>query len=95
MKAALACLLAACLPLGGCLASFERVQTVRVAVPVECDAKEPARPVMPTEHLPPLVPLDPFVRAAQAEIGLREAYEQQLRVALRTCIDPPEKKGPP
>lgn len=89
--------IAACVGLVGCSSTLPTLQTVKVAVPVPCQVTEPQRPVMPTEHLPPRVKLDPFVRAAQAEIGLREGYEGELRAALQACTSPlqPGEPKPP
>lgn len=68
--------------LSGCKATM--VET-KVAVPVICQATEPARPVMPTEALTPDASLDAFVQAATAEIERREGFEQELTAALRSC----------
>lgn len=67
---------------------FATVQTVKVPVPVACDAAEPVRPAMPTEVLSPGVDLDRFAAAALAEIELREGYEGELRAAVRACTAP-------
>lgn len=80
-------LLLALLALAGCSVR-PALQPVKVAVPVECRASTPARPAMPTEALPPAPVLDAFVRAAAAEIELREGYEDQLRTALASCTAP-------
>ncbi|SIQ01415.1 hypothetical protein SAMN05880557_101519 [Pseudacidovorax sp. RU35E] len=58
---------------------------VNVPVPVECHAKEPKLPPMPTDHLPWGVDVDRWVAAAQAELLLRDGYEGELRAALREC----------
>lgn len=58
---------------------------VKAPIPVTCQEPEPSRPVMPTEGLAPGVSLDLFVKAAQAEIEIREGYEGQLRTALANC----------
>ncbi len=83
--AALAGLLAAC--------GVAPVQTVKVPIPVPCDAAEPARPAMPTEALSPGVDLDRFAAAAMAEIELREGYEGELRAAVRACAAPIDAAG--
>ncbi len=89
-------LLAALAPLlTGCLATLGGTQVVKVAVPVPCEAQEPARPAMPTERLRVGVGVEAFVKAAQAELDLREAYELQLRLALQLCIAPVEGGSPP
>lgn len=59
---------------------------VNVPVPIECRAKEPDPPVMPTESLRRGANVDQWVAAAQAELRLREGYEGELRTALRECI---------
>lgn len=64
------------------------LQTVKVPVPVECRVQTPARPAMPTEALAAGVDLDRFVAASQAEIELREGYEEELRGALELCTAP-------
>lgn len=73
--------------LSACGASPPRVeiQTVKVAVPVPCQEPEPARPVMPTEHLAGDADVDAYVQASGAEIERREGYEGQLVQALRNC----------
>jgi hypothetical protein len=68
------------------------IQRVNVAVPVECSAPIPDRPVMPTEALRPGATVDQFTQAAQAEIERREGYEGQLRTVLTICTQP--LKGP-
>lgn len=65
-----------------------QMQTVRVAVPIQCQAVVPDRPVMPTEALQPGVKLFGFVTAAEAEIERREGYEEKLRAALASCVLP-------
>lgn len=88
MKTALL-LMAAC-ALSACGAAQKRVeiQRVNVPVPVECQEREPDRPVMPTESLAPGVPPYRLLQSALAEIDRREGYEVQLRVALRACTAP-------
>lgn len=73
--------------LAGCAAP-PSVQNVKVAVPVACKAEMPTRPAMPTDSVtiePPKTFLFRFTRAAAAEIELREAYEQRLAAALKSC----------
>lgn len=51
-----------------------------------CKEEEPERPVMPTEALDSATATpDDFAHAAIPEIDLREAYEIELRTALRNC----------
>lgn len=57
----------------------------RVPVPVACLEPVPERPAMPTETLRPGVDIFVFVKTAQAEIVLREVYEDRLRTALAAC----------
>lgn len=85
MKNAIA-LIAVCV-LSACAVKRNHVeiQRVKVVVPVECQEKEPTRPVMPTESLRPGADLDQFAQAAMAEIERREGYEVQLRAALVVC----------
>lgn len=59
---------------------------VNVPVPVECRAKEPERPALPTNALALGVSVDRWVAAAQAELLLRDGYEHELRAALSECI---------
>lgn len=61
---------------------------VNVPVPVECRAKEPDRPSMPTERLSLGIDVDRWISAAQAELLLREGYEGELRAALGECVAP-------
>lgn len=76
--------------LSACGASPPRVeiQQVKVAVPVPCQEPEPARPIMPTEHLAGDAGVDAYVQAAGAEIERREGYEIELVQALRNCKQP-------
>lgn len=71
--------------LAGCLAGPP--VRINVPVPVECRAKEPQRPAMPTESLKPGIDVDQWVAAAQAELLLRHGYEGELRAALHECTD--------
>lgn len=64
------------------------IQTVKIAVPVACQEPEPAKPVMPTEHLAGDADVDAYVQAAAAEIERRKGYEGQLVTALRNCKTP-------
>lgn len=61
------------------------IQQVKVAVPLPCQEPEPARPVMPIEHLAGDADVDSYVQAAAAEIARREGYEGRLVTALRNC----------
>lgn len=81
--------------LSACGASAPRVeiQQVKVAVPMPCQEPEPARPVMPTEHLAGDAGVDAYVQAAAAEIERREGYEDQLVTALRNCKSAPMPKS--
>lgn len=94
MKTLLLCL--AALALAGCNTAPPRVeiQRVNIEVPVACRERVPDRPVMPTEELPKVVDVDPWVQAAQAEIERREGYEVELRAALVACTKP-IKPAPP
>lgn len=76
-------LLMAATLLAGCAAP----EVQRIAVPVPCRVALPARPLMPTEGLPPDVSLDDFIAAAAAEVERREGYETLLRAALAACSD--------
>lgn len=62
--------------------------TTRVPVPVACLEPVPERPAMPTETLRPGVDIFVFVKTTQAEIVLREVYEDRLRTALIACRAP-------
>jgi hypothetical protein len=84
---AVAILVALLLILAGC-GTAPRLQTVKVAVPVQCTVQVPERPAMPTEALAPGISLFDFTKAAQAEIERREGYEGQLREALAGCVTP-------
>lgn len=55
-------------------------------IPVACIDAVPARPDMPTEALRRPVPVDALLRAALAEIDLREAHELELRALLTGCL---------
>ncbi len=79
--------------LAGCAAP-PRLQTVKVAVPVQCDQQVPDRPQMPTEQLKPGVTLFAYVKASQAEIERRQGYEVKLRAALEACTRPIDPTAP-
>ena len=79
--APLAALLSAC-------TTMPPIQTVRVVVPVTCQAVVPVRPVMPTEGQAPGVSLFDYVKASQPEIERREGYEQRLLAVLVGYIAP-------
>lgn len=76
--------------LTGCGTMQTSVQTVKVAVPVPCDAEVPSRPIMPTDAVPLDLPRDRFAfelgRAALAEIEVRQGYEDRLLAALKSCL---------
>ncbi len=80
--------LAAVLLAAGCATPVQEPIPVYVPYAVPCDVAEPARPRMDTEHLSPTAKVDVQARAMRAEIDRREAYETQLRVALRACTAP-------
>lgn len=73
--------------LAGC-STQPQIQTVKVAIPVECREATPARPAMPTQALPPEADLDAKVAALLAEIELLEGYEGLLLAALAACQRP-------
>ena len=79
--------------LAGCTTT-PRLQTVKVAVPVQCAVQVPDRPAMPTEALAPGVALFDYVKASQSEIERREGYEGQLREALAACVSPVVEPDP-
>ena len=80
--------LAAVLLAAGCATPVPDVVTVRVPYEVPCTVAEPTRPRMDTDHLSITAKVDVQNRAMRAEIDRREAYENQLRVALRACTAP-------
>lgn len=81
-------MLVLCLLLSGCFGTSGGSMLVRTPVPVPCRETLPERPAMPTEGLTPGGPLFNSMTAMQAEIEVREGYEQQLRQRLGTCIAP-------
>lgn len=81
-------LAAAVLPLAGCFGTFTTRSTTPVPVPVECKEKVPARPAMHTDAFTTKPDLDALVKAQDAEIVVREAYEVELRTALVACTSP-------
>lgn len=85
---AIVLLVAVGLVLPGCSTVPPQIQTVKVAVPVECREPVPDRPAMPTEGLAAGADLDASVAALLAEIELREGYEVRLRTALDACTRP-------
>ncbi|MCS4508876.1 hypothetical protein [Xylophilus ampelinus] len=84
MKVAI--VIAAAGALAGC--GTARTVQVKVPVPVECRVQTPARPAMPLDALRPPYDVDTWVAHAIAEVDLRQAYEQELVVALSSCISP-------
>lgn len=80
-------LLVACIALAGCSTFTDRTVTEK-PIPVECREKVADRPAMPTEAFTAKPTLDALVKALDAEIVLREAYEVQLRTALVICTTP-------
>lgn len=64
-------------------------RVVKTAIPVKCDADKPVRPVMPTEVLAAEANEYEVVRAALAEIDVREGYEGLLVAALDQCLREP------
>lgn len=75
------------LALTGCSTFTARTVTEK-PIPVECREKVPARPAMPTDAFITEPPLDQWVKAVDAEIIIRDAYEVQLRTALAICTTP-------
>lgn len=82
MKTAIAAL---CVLLAGCQTMPQTVE-VKVAVPVKCQAQVPVEPVMPTDTLPSQASDFEIARAALAEIDIRDAYEDLLVAALKSCL---------
>lgn len=96
-RARLALLLAlvaiAATALAGCATRTEYVE-VRVPVPIECRVAKPVRPAMPTDTIQRADPLDRKIKAAIAELEIREGYEIELRTALDVCTKPIEPDKP-
>jgi hypothetical protein len=80
-------LFALAVALTGCNATLP-VLPARTAIPVECKEPKPERPAMPTANLTAESSLDASVQAMQAEIALRDGYEDQLVTALAACTAP-------
>lgn len=74
--------------MSGCSTLPPEIIEVRVPIDQPCQVAEPTRPRMDTEHLPVAAKVDVQARAMRAEIDRREAYEGQLRTALRACVAP-------
>jgi hypothetical protein len=87
LLAIVALLLSAC---GGTMPTLP----ARTAIPVECKEPIPERPAMPTENLGASSTLDASVQAMQAEIALRDGYEDQLVTALKACTAPITRSNP-
>lgn len=73
------------LVLAGCGTIQSGITTVKVPVPIVCQAEEPRRPVMPSDSLTQADSQDTKVAAVLAELDIREGYEGELREALRSC----------
>jgi len=96
-------MIAPALVLAGCQATAptqpDRVEyrDTFVPIPIACSEKTPARPSMPTESLAwrskADVVVDDFIRAAESELLLREAYEVELVTALENCKRAPVVSG--
>lgn len=88
-------LLATVVVLSGCAATETRYvdRVVNNAIPVKCEAEKPVRPVMPTEVLPENATEFEVVRAALAEIDIRDGYEGLLVAALDQCLRAPTAVG--
>lgn len=87
MKAAV---LLIALALTGCASEPVVVdRVVNQSIPVKCKAVKPVRPVMPTEVLAAEANEYEVVRAALAEIDVREGYEGLLVAALDQCLREP------
>lgn len=83
-------LLTALVLLAGCATEPRYVdRVVNNAIPVKCEADKPVRPVMPTEVLPADATEYEVVRAALAEIDIRDGYEGLLVAALDQCLRAP------
>lgn len=76
---------AALLALAGCASQQHQVLT---PLPVACDVQTPARPAMPLEGLAAPYTVDQWIANAIAEVQVREAFENELRVALAGCTAP-------
>lgn len=61
---------------------------VKVPIAIQCQEAVPDRPAMPTEGFTAKPALDEYVRAARAELEIREGYETKLRTALEACTAP-------
>lgn len=71
----------------GC-ASLRPAASEKVEVPIECRVQAPQRPAMPSDNLTIVDSLDTHIKTIQAEIGIREGYEIELRAALGACMSP-------
>lgn len=72
--------------LAGCGAT--RTLKVSVPVPVACNETVPQKPEWPTQSLSPGAAPFVVMRAALAEIDIREGYELLLLTALESCVRP-------
>lgn len=83
-------LLATVVVLAGCATETRYVdRVVNNSIPVKCEAEKPVRPVMPTEVLAQDANEFEVVRAALAEIDIRDGYEGLLVAALDQCMQVP------
>jgi hypothetical protein len=76
------------LSLAGCATRPPQLVEIRVPVPIECRVATPQRPAMPTAGLQPSDAIDRKVKAALAELEIREGYELELVAALAQCTRP-------
>jgi hypothetical protein len=83
----LCAILAMLAALSGC-AGLPRAFNVGVPIAVACTEPVPDRPYMPTDGLVPGTDPDKFVKHAQAEIEIRDGYEDRLLSALQACRKP-------
>jgi hypothetical protein len=74
--------------LTGCFGTFTARTVTEKPVPVACQEKVADRPATPTDAFKVKPTTDQLLKAQDAEIVLRQAYEVQLRTALVICTTP-------
>jgi len=78
------CLVAA-IALAGCAGSPTAPGTVKVPVPMPCDADVPALPVFPADTLTGDEDIFTLGKTLWADRKARQAYELKVRTALEGC----------
>lgn len=78
-----AALLLTVVALAGCAHTTTVPETITIPVPVPCKVEEPAKPDY--RYAPPYDSLFDAVRDLLGDRELAQSYENELRIALKSC----------